>query len=217
MKLVIISDTHGHHEKLAPLPAGDVLIHAGDFTYFGYHPRQFESFAFWFLAQPHKYKVFIAGNHEVLFDTDREQALGQFMKLHNWSDNVYYLQNSGVYINDFYFYGLPHTPTYRGLGFNVDKQKDREDIFKTIPNQTNVLITHGPRYGVADLNYRNIHSGCQALRNKVDQLSNLKVHIFGHIHEGYGVYGHNPVSVNASLCKDHTLDPTKKPLVVCIE
>ncbi len=31
MRLVLMSDTHGLHNKVDSLPAGDVLVHAGDF------------------------------------------------------------------------------------------------------------------------------------------------------------------------------------------
>lgn len=214
MRLVAISDTHGHHEKLAALPDGDVLIHAGDFTCFGYYPRQYQNFGEWFLKQPHEHKIFIAGNHEVLFDQNRQKALGQFRKLKGWNDKTHYLQNAGVSINDMYFYGLPQTPTYGNMAFNVSTVEDRQTIFNAIPDITNVLISHGPRYGVLDRNAFNAPCGCEALRNKVKLLPNLKAHIFGHIHEGHGIEGHQPISVNAALCAGHDLHPYRVPWVI---
>ena len=60
---VCISDTHGLHESLAPLPEGDVLIHAGDCLGSG-SLRSLEAFAEWFEAQPHRHKILVAGNHD---------------------------------------------------------------------------------------------------------------------------------------------------------
>lgn len=34
MRIVHISDTHGHHSQLR-LPQGDVLVHSGDFSDYG--------------------------------------------------------------------------------------------------------------------------------------------------------------------------------------
>jgi hypothetical protein len=60
---VCISDTHNQHGKMQDLPAGDVLIHAGDFTMTG-TLVEVEEFLKWFAAQPFQHKILIAGNHE---------------------------------------------------------------------------------------------------------------------------------------------------------
>jgi len=66
MKIIAISDTHEQHRDLV-LPDGDVLVHAGDWTYKGAAPK-IDDFLSWFAGQPHKHKVFIAGNHELTLD-----------------------------------------------------------------------------------------------------------------------------------------------------
>ena len=60
---VCVSDTHSLHDALSPLPQGDVLLHAGDFTMRG-ELEEVQQFAAWWHAQPHPQKVVIAGNHD---------------------------------------------------------------------------------------------------------------------------------------------------------
>lgn len=67
VRIVCISDTHGQHIKLS-VPDGDVLVHAGDFMAFGYAPKEIADFNHWLSTQPHRYKVVIAGNHDVMID-----------------------------------------------------------------------------------------------------------------------------------------------------
>lgn len=62
--VVCISDTHGTQP---PLPDGDLLLHAGDFTRWGTF-RELQAHLTWLAQQPHKHKVVIAGNHDLLLD-----------------------------------------------------------------------------------------------------------------------------------------------------
>lgn len=62
VRFVCVSDTHSKTQFMAtPLPAGDVLIHAGDFSSTG-KPNEIEKFSEW-LGSLHQYKhkVVIAG------------------------------------------------------------------------------------------------------------------------------------------------------------
>ena len=51
------------------LPAGDVLIHAGDFSKVGAE-NDVKRFAEWMASLPFAHKIVIAGNHDLTFDTD---------------------------------------------------------------------------------------------------------------------------------------------------
>ena len=88
------------------------------------------------------------------------------------------------------------------MGFS---QADAEDLWSTIPTDTDVLITHGPPYGIFDLcpGEKGIpeHAGCPALWSAVEKILSIKLHVFGHIHEGYGVLEHagGRTSVNAAM------------------
>src|SRR4051794_35393280 len=98
IRVVCISDTHN---KRPILPLGDLLIHAGDLTENGSFD-EVQAELNWLSSQPHRYKVLIAGNHDVLFDESflakyPERRYGQTKKKEdlNWG-SVLYLQDSCV-------------------------------------------------------------------------------------------------------------------------
>lgn len=70
MKIVLIADTHEQHEAF-DIPCGDVLVHAGDFTYLG-ERGAVEEFNKWLGGLPHPRKIVICGNHELTFERDFE-------------------------------------------------------------------------------------------------------------------------------------------------
>jgi predicted phosphohydrolase len=194
MRLVLISDTHGRHDEL-DIPAGDVIIHAGDSTPYGAY-EHIEAFMKWFSDLDIEHKICIAGNHDKLFQRDHERAIGAV------PDNVFYLQDSSACIGGIYFYGSPWQPEFgRDWVFNAKRGPELEAIWDRIPANTDVLITHGPPLGTGDTvpasrwSPVDLQVGCEDLKRKTDSM-NLKLHVFGHIHEGYGVYGNK---VNASM------------------
>ncbi len=65
LRLVCIGDTHGFHRKL-DLPAGDILIHAGDFD--GRSVEAVDDFNGWLGTLPFRHKLVVASNHDLLFD-----------------------------------------------------------------------------------------------------------------------------------------------------
>ncbi|KAG7161900.1 UPF0046 protein C25E10.12-like [Homarus americanus] len=68
LRFVCMSDTHCLTSHLQfEIPDGDVFVHAGDFTRCG-SAAEIEEFNSWIGSLPHKYKVVIAGNHELSFD-----------------------------------------------------------------------------------------------------------------------------------------------------
>ena len=69
-RIVLISDTHSVHQKLGSLPAGDILIHAGDFSRARpAKPGEYKDFFDWLVAQPHRHKILISGNRDQLMDS----------------------------------------------------------------------------------------------------------------------------------------------------
>lgn len=101
--------------------------------------------------------------------------------------------------------------------------KDDEDldlIWDLIPDETDIVITHGPAYGAGDLvtNHmydRDHHVGSVSLKTKLLKLPNLKLHVCGHIHEASGIYIGDYVTVNASTC-DLSYIPFNIPISVNI-
>lgn len=210
-KLVIISDTHEKHDKIV-LPEGDVLIHCGDFTFQGVSWKV-EQFATWMKAQDFKHKICIAGNHELSF--------GNAVK-HRWQvikmiedAGITYLQDSSTEIDGIKFYGSPWTPFFFNWQFNLPRGEPLANKWKEIPEDTNVLITHGPPWGILDQTSDNGSQGCEELAIRVKQLSNLKLHCFGHLHQDGGktVEIDGVKFVNAAICTDGYL-PINPPQVI---
>ncbi len=205
MRLVLISDTHRRHKDLV-LPEGDVLVHAGDLTERGTLHEVADALA-WFSQQPHPHKVCIAGNHDFYFEEQPRLARRLVPR------GVTYLQDSGVTIEGVRFWGSPVTPWFMDWAFNRHPAGIGA-YWSRIPGGTDVLITHGPPRGVLDkLDHADGHVGCPQLLERVQKIQ-PKVHVFGHIHEGYGqVEVGGTRFVNASTC-DVRYQPKNAPVVV---
>lgn len=178
MKFVIISDTHGQHKNLT-LPKGDVIIHAGDISQRG-KESEILDFLNWFKDLDFKYKIFIAGNHDFFFE---ETSVKDIQKI--IPENIIYLCDSGVEVEHIKIWGSPITPNFFDLAFNSDRGEPISKHWELIPSDTDILITHGPAFGKLDKTTRGENVGCEDLLHTIDKIK-PKVHICGHIHEGYG-------------------------------
>ena len=179
MKITTLSDTHGLHHKLE-LPGGDLLIHSGDVCNRG---TAFEALNFinWFSNQNYTYKIFIAGNHDFYFEYEQNTTIKSLLP-----ENVFYLNDSGITIEEISFWGSPVTPEFHNMAFNRKRGVDIEKHWSLIPTDTDVLITHGPAYGILDKTFQNLNVGCTNLLTKIEEIK-PQYHIFGHIHEGFGL------------------------------
>lgn len=167
------------------LPEGDVFCHSGDFTHNG-TLREVMHFLRWLEKQPHKYKVICPGNHDlVCVDND------SFMKITCESMGINYLCDDEVIIDGIKFYGSPYTKLFGGMAFEY-REQELVPLFERIPPDVNVLITHGPPYGILDKNSDGHACGSKALADKLHytNVPRMKVCAFGHIHEGYGRLNH---------------------------
>lgn len=196
MQIVAISDTHGKHRDLLPLTEGDVLIHAGDVSRGG-TKEQIMDFLEWFAAQKHTHKIFIAGNHDFFFEETNPHEVNRIIP-----DDVIYLSDSGIKINGVQFWGSPVTPWFNNWAFNRDRGDEIKKHWELIPRDTDVLITHGPPFGILDETVYGKRTGCEELLLRVYCVE-PKYHIFGHIHEGYGSSLKGETTfVNASILDD---------------
>lgn len=196
MKIAAFSDTHGWHKGLL-VPDADLAVFAGDFMTSGYKHSEVKSFGKWFSNLPHKFKILVAGNHDRMMEFDRNYCLSKF------SSEVIYLEDSYMLIDGLKIWGSPWTPWFYDWAFNARRGEQIKQHWDLIPADTDVLITHGPPYGIGDYlgeqwKVPDRHVGCETLS---EALLNLKpkVHIFGHIHAGYGVYGNR---FNVSICNE---------------
>lgn len=216
MRLVCISDTHGQHDKMPPIPEGDVLVHAGDCTECGTLP-QIDAFTKWLGALPHTHKILIAGNHDFCFDKSlRGKSMAAQSRSICEQNNITYLRGESVSIKGLNFFGFPWQPIFRHMAFN-SREGELRGRLKRVPDDTHVLISHGPALHVLDyVPTQRRHVGCHVLAKRIEQLQGLKAHIFGHIHESHGftVGATNGVMyVNASICTKSYM-PTNKPIVI---
>lgn len=205
MRLVVVSDTHLRHTEIR-VPFGDVLIHCGDSTMNG-APRELARVGVWLAAQPHRGKLIIAGNHELTLQRSSEYA-----RIH-WPSATYLFDRS-VEIEGICFYGSPWQPEFNNWAFNLPRGEALAAKWRRVPSDTQVLITHGPPHGILDtIGSATEHLGCEELRKRVDDLG-VPLHVFGHIHGGYGVTTNGATMfVNASVC-DETYQPANQPWVL---
>lgn len=206
MKLVMISDTH--EKRPTDIPDGDVLIHAGDFTMSGRLKYLSEELT-WFKSLPHRHKIWVAGNHDWAcqhFMTEKHEDL-----LREASAPAIYLRDSGVTIDGRFFYGSPWQPWFCDWAFNLQRGAEIKKKWDIIPNDVDVLITHGPPKHILDWVGRDA-AGCEELAKAVNGRVMPKVHVFGHIHGAYGYRNYGRTHYfNASMVNEgYQLDPKHK-------
>lgn len=98
----------------------------------------------------------------------------------------------------FKIYVSPYTPAFGGWAFAYRHNEDRfnqphqvADHTKVciatnpIPNDIDIVMTHGPPKGILDECPQG-HVGCDNLLQAIRRVKPL-MHCFGHIHEGYGI------------------------------
>jgi Icc-related predicted phosphoesterase len=194
--------------QLAHPPEGDVLLHAGDFTRGG-SLDEVRAFTTWFAAQPHRHKIVVAGNHDFAFERTPEAAAPLV-------DGMTYLQDAGVTIDGVRFWGSPWQPWFHNWAFNLERGAPIRQKWDLIPADTDVLITHGPPHGILDETRRKEAVGCEELRVVVSRVRPA-LHLFGHIHEGFGADEREGILfVNAAFV-DFEYDPGNFPVVVDVE
>ena len=184
VRIVCISDTHTNTPNL---PAGDVLIHAGDLTNAGTASdiqAQFD----WLAALPFQYIVVIAGNHDSFFDA-KSRATADKGKTIDFK-NIHYLQHSKITLkfpskNDrkLVVFGAPQIPACGGDEMAFQYKRADDAWSGTVPSNVDVLVTHTPPRWHLDLP---IGMGCDYLLKEVWRVK-PQLHVFGHVHAGSGM------------------------------
>ena len=208
MRVVCVSDTHLFHlQSSMVIPDGDVLLHAGDTTRRG-SLDEIAMFNAWFSAQPHPHKVFVAGNHDFGFE---QQPLAAQAML---DPAIHYLQDAEVTVAGLRIWGSPWQPRFFDWAFNLDRGPTIRAKWRLIPDGVDVVITHGPPMGILDQTTRGVAAGCQDLFDELTTRVKPRLHLFGHIHEGYGREDRDGIAfVNASTC-DVRYRAVQRPIVV---
>lgn len=246
LRVVCMSDTHSLTQFIKfDIPNGDIFIHAGDFTKCG-SLQEVIDFNKWIGNLPHKYKIVIAGNHELSFDPtfthpfnmqtsgNRQKHTGtsiidsiptlgmakdvlveaiQTTNTKNYLTNCIYLEDSEITIYGIKIYGTPWQPEFCKWAFNVPRGEPCLSKWDMIPDNTDILVTHTPPLGHGDYCCSGVRAGCVELLSTVQNRVKPKYHVFGHIHEGYGISSDGKIIyVNASTCDINYL-PSNPPIV----
>lgn len=203
MKILHISDTHSLHKSLTNLPDADIIIHTGDISDHG-RKDEVESFIGWFSRLPYQYKIFIAGNHDISFENKPEWLVELLAEYTKYEYIHFYLENSGCEIEGIKIWGSPTTPLFetRFNAFMVDRGPQMWDLWNKIPDDTDIVLTHGPVWGKLDTvgtpHYQYV--GCEQLLWHIKRVK-PKLHLCGHVHKQCEwVYDENTTYINSALC-----------------
>jgi Icc-related predicted phosphoesterase len=190
LRLVLLSDTHELHREVE-VPDGDILIHVGDFTMFSQSMSAITDFNTWLGEVPHRYKFIVPGNHEYFLEADPSKR--------SMLTNAVVLINEAAEIEGLRIWGSPVTTLFSGA-FGLSSPEDRKRLYTQIPADTDILITHGPPYGILDsASHSGLHSGCRELLDAVMRVR-PKLHVFGHVHGAHGIFQTSQTTfVNATL------------------
>lgn len=195
MKIVAFSDSHWRLDKLE-IPPGDVLVFAGDWSQSNGSIMDAIKFAAFVKKVPCKHKIIIAGNHDFCAQSESSIVKQVFSEA-----GAIYLQDNGCEIGRIKFYGTPWCPEFMNWAF-MKPDYDLTYVFKKIPTDTDVLITHTPPYGILDKIENRESVGSHALEETLRRVKPA-IHIFGHIHNGYGhEYSDHTIYYNVSVCDD---------------
>jgi Icc-related predicted phosphoesterase len=140
----------------------------------------------WFNSLTHiKYKIMIAGNH----DTSIENGM---VSRGDIPESIIYLEHESVIIEGIKIFGSPYTPKFgTNWAYNVPRGNPIKAYWDDIPEDTQILVTHGPPKGVLDLTQYDtrlgnnglsyFQCGCKDLLERVQSVQPA-YHLFGHIH-----------------------------------
>ena len=210
LRLVLISDTHNVPLENLNLPEGDILLHSGDFTSRG-TLQEFVNFdiSCGKVADKYTHGIYVTpGNHDFFAQQNPNAAK-------NLLTHCHLLIDEAVRIKRINFWFSPWQPYFFNWAFNLPRNGEELDkVWKKIPKNTQILVTHSPAFGMLDKVPNGQQVGCERLKTRIEKLPKLIIHQFGHIHCDYGVNDYGKyIAVNASTC-DERYSPGNDPIVL---
>ncbi len=204
VRIVCMSDTHNRYDdpSMVNVPSGDILLHAGDATMQG-HVNELVYFNHFLESLDIPKQIFVPGNHDLSFDLKdkRKKALALVSHPHvalGWKHPSASITLDTA-IGPLKIYGEPRQPWFYNWAFNWPRDK-MGMLWEAVPNDVDILVTHGPPLGAGDRVENGNHVGCEFLRKWIEDVQ-PKLVVCGHIHPGYGIYTiGKTIVVNASLC-----------------
>lgn len=193
-KIICCSDTHSQNLTTKwDWPLGDIWIHAGDLSATG-SEESLKQVGRQIHQLPYRYKIIIAGNHDRAFWEHNKYVPTAW----RYFPGVIVLEDEWVKIMGLKIYGSSWIKFKEGkYPFEIQDLKEKWDL---VPDHTDVLVTHmPPKLAQLDVNHHGESMGSHSLLEATKRVR-PKLHVFGHIHEGAGVYVENDITyVNACL------------------
>lgn len=216
-----ISDLHGFYPDVG---SGDLLIICGDLTARD-EPDQYLQFNEWLRNQEYKRKIVIAGNHDNCLQSGVNVFINPLLAssfVPIYGPGLDYLCDSGTEFEGLKIWGTPWTKTFEGMNpkckaFTCETEEELAEKWALIPENIDILITHGPPHGSLDQVYKDITNkngkkkrvhcfcGSTSFANRIEKVPRPRMVVFGHIHEQGGKqekYGSNTILVNCSIVNE---------------
>ena len=221
--MAIISDTHNNHRSLLRMPEdadnADILLHCGDATNRGCTVA-WEDLDAWMGEVPVQHRLLVPGNHDVTLD-DESWYFQNRWRFHDEVQrapefrNVTLLRNRGISCCGLNIYGFPQVPPHHDWAFGAGPA-EMERLLSCIPENVDVLATHGPPTGSKRARTDDGEDiGCAQLAQFLRNRKDLLLHCFGHVHSGYGrSKGQELLSINAAMCNSKMRADKRTPFYV---
>jgi len=213
-RMTFISDSHTRHVALIIPEDTDILCVLGDFTNDG-NFFDVRNFVDWFVKQPSRYKILIAGNHELSFDPLCKEYNLNTKELVTKNPEIIYLEHSSIEIEGIKIFGSPYTPRFFDYAFQLERGEYARKMWSDIPSDTQVFLSHGPNHGHRDyigFNRRPTRYdiipfdgkiGCKNLTERIAQIPSVILVGSGHHHGGFGVEKENGVTyIGVANCNE---------------
>ena len=181
-KIIALSDSH-NATKRVEISDGDILVHAGDFSFQG-KASEIQDFIEWMKEQPHKHKLWIAGNHERGIEDFPYNA-----ESIDKETGATYIHDKVVEVEGLKFFGSNFTPEFNNWAFGLTDRQSK--IFWENAPEADVVVCHGPPHTILDSvtpEYKHERPlGCKHFLSYIERVK-PKVTIFGHIHGSGGTH-----------------------------
>lgn len=185
--IAALADLHGYLPK--QVPDCDVFVIAGDVCLDIYGGRKgpqaqamwlYDEFWPWARALPMPV-VMTWGNHDWIGEPVHGYA--------SLAENVHVVVDGSVTVAGVKFWCSPWTPPFFNWAF-MRPEPELAELYETVPDDVDVMVTHGPPYMMCDRTLESKYAGSKALRDAVGRLQ-PQLLLCGHIHEarseaGYG-------------------------------
>ena len=200
--ILFVSDTHGKHELINIPDNIDCIIHCGDESN-SIEPiknlQESLNFFDWFKSLDIRHKIFVPGNHSIAIEK-------RLIKPDDFPE-INFLIHEQMELFGLKIFGSPYTPRFGKWSYMIRREVINR-YWEQIPENIDILITHGPPKGILDLTInpdgKYFQCGCNALKKRVEKI-NPMIHCFGHIHDepnikNFGIYCKNPDQTKYANC-----------------